>query len=399
MESNLVEKPNKRNMVDSDKSGKYTEKENKVFATLSGIGIIMVVSAHVNSVLNLFKDFFPYNSFFMPMFIFISGYFFKDKNVESVKNTKKYICKKFTNLLCYYFVCNIFFGLIELLLYKMQLHNYRVKFNFKNIFISPFIDGQQFWINAPAWFIPTLFMVEITFLGIRKLQLILKHKSEYITLICMIILNMAMVYISKNVTYSKYLLPFVKLGFFLPFFQIGKIYKDVFEAKEKKIKSRYVIFLTLIINLVCIKLYKNINFISLYNMGGFKKLPFYIPLVTSITGIWFWLRISRIFAPVLMKSDIFRKISNNTKAIMMYHIFCMLIINVILYCSKDILNLSGFDIEKFKSSPMWYRYWADTPQLAIFYVIFGIVGALLIRKLEIIIKNFFNLCKEGLNNN
>ena len=94
MESNLVEKPNKRNMVDSDKSGKYTEKENKVFATLSGIGIIMVVSAHVNSVLNLFKDFFPYNSFFMPMFIFISGYFFKDKNVESVKNTKKYICKK-----------------------------------------------------------------------------------------------------------------------------------------------------------------------------------------------------------------------------------------------------------------------------------------------------------------
>ena len=47
-------------------------KSNKKFMLLSAIGIFMVVDHHTWTALNLFGDFIPYNSFFMPMFVFIS---------------------------------------------------------------------------------------------------------------------------------------------------------------------------------------------------------------------------------------------------------------------------------------------------------------------------------------
>ena len=357
-------------------------KENKVFATLSGIGIILVVSGHVDGVLNLFNDFIPYNSFFMPLFIFISGYFFKDKNVATLKDAKKYIFKKLKNLLLYYFIWNLIYGVIRIILYNLQLDSYRVLINWKTLLIFPFIDGQQFGINAPSWFIPVLFTVEISFLLIRKVQILIKHNSEYITLFFTMIISIIMVYISENIKYNIIWLPFLKLGFFLFFFQLGKIYKDKIEEKEIRIKNLYVIIIVLIINLICIVKYEKINFASLYNMGGFRNIPPYIPIITGITGIWFWLRISRIITPFFSESKIFTEISNNTKAIMMHHIFFMLVINIMFYYSKGILNLEGFDVNDFKSSNMWYRYYGNCNQLGIIYVIFGIYGSLKVAQLE-----------------
>ncbi len=56
---------------------KARSKSNKKFMLLSAIGILMVVDHHTWITFNLFGDFIPYNSFFMPMFVFISGYFNK----------------------------------------------------------------------------------------------------------------------------------------------------------------------------------------------------------------------------------------------------------------------------------------------------------------------------------
>ena len=59
-------------------------KSNKEFMLLSAIGIIFVVDAHAWTSLSLFTAYIPYNSFFMPMFVFISGYFFKPESAESM---------------------------------------------------------------------------------------------------------------------------------------------------------------------------------------------------------------------------------------------------------------------------------------------------------------------------
>ena len=369
-------------------------KTNKTFATLSFFGILMVVSAHCNGILNLFGNYFPYNSFFMPMFMFISGYFFKDKNVETFKSSLNYTKKKIINLMVYYYIWNIIYGLFMLILNKCNMYNLPINFNFKNIFILPFFHGQSFNINNPAWFIPTLFMIEIIFLFIRKIQLLIKKDTQSIFLLFFFIMAIVSVYFSEkntNIIYS----PFKKIGFFLFFFQLGKFYKEKLEFIENKINTIYVFTVTILINIVCIKLFNDINFPSLYNMEGFRDLHPIIPIITSITGIWFWLRISRILATVISENNIFKLISNNTKAIMMHHIFFMAIFNFILYFGRNLFKLNTFNTNAFKSSCGWYRYFGNSSLFyGSIYIFAGIFGPLLFVLLEKLVIKIFKKTTE-----
>ena len=75
------------------------DKSNKKFMLLSAIGIFMVVDHHTFTAFNILGDFLPYNSFFMPMFVFISGYFNK---VNGSTNLWTYFVKKVKTLLVPY---------------------------------------------------------------------------------------------------------------------------------------------------------------------------------------------------------------------------------------------------------------------------------------------------------
>ena len=79
--------------------GVQRSKSNKKFMLLSAISIFMVVDHHTFTALNILGDFIPYNSFFMPMFVFISGYFNK---VDGDSKLLPYFGKKVKTLLLPY---------------------------------------------------------------------------------------------------------------------------------------------------------------------------------------------------------------------------------------------------------------------------------------------------------
>ena len=191
------------------------KKSNKKFMILSFFGIIMVVSGHIlnGNPINMFGEFFPINSFFMPMFIFISGYFFKD---DYLSNFKTFLFKKTKKLLLYYLLWNIIYALLMKFLYKIQLTNMNIEITLKTIFLSPFIDGQQFVLNAPAWFIPTLYTVEIFYFFIRKIS----QKTWYNIMIIILfaIINIESIKISGSVVINPIFLPFFKIMFFMFFY-------------------------------------------------------------------------------------------------------------------------------------------------------------------------------------
>ena len=68
---------------DTFKTVNSGQKDNKAFMLLSALGILFVVDAHLGQSISFLTQIFPYDSFFMPMFAFVSGYFFQEKNVSS----------------------------------------------------------------------------------------------------------------------------------------------------------------------------------------------------------------------------------------------------------------------------------------------------------------------------
>ena len=70
-------------MVDLKISQNNKSKErNQIFNYLYVLAILMVIDNHCAYKINFFNNIFPYNSFYMPLFVFISGYFFKSHGAD-----------------------------------------------------------------------------------------------------------------------------------------------------------------------------------------------------------------------------------------------------------------------------------------------------------------------------
>lgn len=133
---------------------------NQKMNVLKALGIITVVAGHSGT--DFFR-FFPVYSFHMPLFIFISGYFFYDTNVLS------YVKKKAKSLLLPHLVWNFAYGVLVTLLLSYGLIKFGTTLSLKTVLWDPFIGGWQFHFNGPAWFIGTLFFVQILYLILKQL--------------------------------------------------------------------------------------------------------------------------------------------------------------------------------------------------------------------------------------
>ncbi len=113
-----------------------TYKENKIFRILSAIGIILVVAGHLGY--NLFEigDLFPYYSFHVFIFLFVSGYFYKKEAEERIGS---YILGKCITLLVPYFLWNLFYGILTNILHGAGFA-IGEPLSFKTLFLSPFLE-------------------------------------------------------------------------------------------------------------------------------------------------------------------------------------------------------------------------------------------------------------------
>ena len=83
---------------------------NFTFKILSAIGIIIIVSGHCyNGGVSLMYDWFPKYSYNLALFVFISGYFYKEKHEEHIF---KYIWGRTKRLLIPAYLWNIVYGII-----------------------------------------------------------------------------------------------------------------------------------------------------------------------------------------------------------------------------------------------------------------------------------------------
>nr|MBQ8253206.1 acyltransferase [Lachnospiraceae bacterium] len=347
------------------------EKENKQFMLLSAFAILFVVDAHAWSPLALFTNFFPYNSFFMPLFVFVSGYFFEEKHL---RNPLRFLLRKGIRLLLpYYAILGTVLLLMHFLRYFVPIgKRYGQIVSIKKFLLTPFYKANLSSLLTPGWFVPALFCVILVWVLVRFV--FQKIWNDFIATIVYCIVGVICVYLSRHGWNETIWLPLVKTGFLVQFYQLGVLYRNKLEIGFRKIPALAVCLCAICINVLLQGLTQNqIYFNDINKMSGFLTDIYVLPLVTSVTGIMFWLEITDKLTPILGENKLVNYISNHTYAIMMFHITWFNIYNFLI--SRVPVVASTFDFAAFYRKAT-YRY-EPIAQFRIFYTIIGLVGPLL----------------------
>ena len=141
------------------------QKINPRFRILSALAIIFVVAGHADFGVFDVAGFFPYYSFHVGVFAFVSGYFYNDNNENNIKN---YLLKKAKHLLIPYYAWNLFYALFTTFLKSIGF-GIGNPLSLKSFFLDPFLGGHQYGLNFAAWFVPVLFTVELINIFMRKI--------------------------------------------------------------------------------------------------------------------------------------------------------------------------------------------------------------------------------------
>lgn len=347
-------------------------KSNKKFLILSVFGIIFVVCGHVEGINNsiFLSSVFQFYSFHMALFAFISGYFFKDGKA------KDYIWKKTKKLIIPYIIWNIIYGIIVNIFRKVGIIEYGKSFNLYNVFIAPFTtDSNQFNFNTPAWFLISIYFIQLIYFTINKLDRLLKqHVVKYIVFIVFTILaSFEIIEVNNGNNYGIWYLV-TRICFLMPFYALGQIYKEI----ERHDNVNNIVYFSIIIVIQAIIKQKCGNLVYNLNTLYFRHI-YIVYVISSMTGILFWLRISTIIKKYIGNNNIINYIGNNTYSVMMHHVFSFFIINSFIgTLHKTIGIFNSFNTKAYKTT-IWYEYNRNNAALSLIYVICGVSFPLILR--------------------
>ena len=351
--------------------------KNKQFVILEAIAIILIVAGHKGGIPFLhINDFFSLYGYHVALFIFISGYFFK---IENTQHIPLFIWNKTKKLLIPYFGWNIIYACIASILQHRHTTSYFEVltniFSFQKLFIQPWTDGHQYYLNLATWFVTILFLTQVIYTLLQKYTK-KRFNSEWLQILLLVI-GLISVYVSNSISpIPNYLKPILKVSFFLPFYHFGYYYRTKLETKASTIPNTWFFLLLFLIQY---DLYSRFGAPDYYLGQCNYKQNLFIPFISSFVGILFWLRISRILVPLLGNNKYVHYIGNNTWSIMVHHLFVFFLIN---------LSLKHIRLDTFNNFLFRTDFWYSCPSVPYWlYVGLGII-------LPIIWQQWFNIGKN-----
>ena len=205
---------------------------NYQFKILYAIGIFLVVSNHCGTgAFSLFYEFFPAYAFHMGLFVFCSGYFYKEKYEKCIG---KYILKKTKSLILPLYLWNCAYALIAQIL-TLKGFGFGAGVSVGKLLFMPLYNGHQFAYNLATWFVFPLFVVEVFNILFRKSLSICKLDgalNEMVYICVAIALGMLGIYLSNCGINHEWGLIITKMLTFAPFYCAGFFYKSILEKHD-----------------------------------------------------------------------------------------------------------------------------------------------------------------------
>lgn len=347
---------------------------NGQFRILSALAMTLVVMGHVDEDMLTIGGLFPYYSFHIALFLFISGYFYRPEEEEQIG---AYLKRKARSLLLIYFVWNVVYGLLVVALRAAGFYIGNEP-SLWTLFVEPFLSGHQFLYNAPAWFVPALFLVEAVNVVFRRLLSMMKVRSDVFLMGFYLILGFLVAWLSAHgYVYDWYRIP-GRLMYMLPCYQMGQLYRRKLEAHDSL--PDWLYFGILFVIQLLLAGFCNGLAVSAAWCNGFLNGPV-IPYVTAATGIAFWLRIARILKPALFGNRFWNYFGANTFAVMMHQVAAFLLVKGVFALGNLAFGLfGGFDWNAFTTDVYYFYLPGNLPQFKLLYVIAGIGLPLLLQK-------------------
>lgn len=376
----------------TQKLQKGKDSYNVTFGMLSALAIIMIVAGHTGYDILTVGGLFPYYSFHVPLFLFISGYFYR---VEEEERPLLYVKKKARRLLLPYFVWNLVYGLIAWALRGVFGFSMGEAVSLKTLFVSPFLNGYQFIYNYAAWFVPVLFLIEMMNLCMRLILRKLRLNSEWLILAGSLAVGMVVVQLAiGGHVWGLYKTP-GRILFLYPCFQMGQFYKEKLESRDRLGNLSYfaiVIGVQVLLHLCC----NGLAYSSVW-CTGFANGPV-IPYMTVVSGAAFWLRVARILSPLCGKHQsgmatvetgkqgqsgmaaalrpaggVLLYLSRNTYAVMMHHVMAFMLVKMVLAgIAAHTGYLTDFDFARFYADIDYYYQVKGSDAFQMVYLAAGV---------------------------
>lgn len=326
---------------------------NETFVILSAIGILLILLGHLDFPLLTMGGLFPYYSFHVMLFVFISGYFYKPTEEAHIFS---YLKRKILHLMVPYFIWNAAYGILATLLHNtgMQIGE---NITLYNLLIAPFLSGHQFMYQAASWFVPALFLVEFGNILGRKILSCLKIRNEYVIMILYLVIGLAAVFLAKRGSvYDYYKLP-ARIMLLVPCFQMGHLYREKLESRDTLPSYLYFPILLVIQFILVWVNYGQLAFSAVW-VTGFAHSVF-LPYLTTITGIAFWLRIAKELTPILQKNRFVTYLGTHTFSVMMHHLMGFYLLNCVFAMLSNISErFADFDYNLF-TTDIYYVFLPD----------------------------------------
>lgn len=360
---------------------------NLQFKLLSAIGIIIIVAGHCyHGGISLAYEWFPTYSFNLALLVFISGYFYKPKYEE---HSIKYIWKRTKRLVIPAYLWNIVYGVFIIFMSNFG-YTIGAEVNPYNLFLMPFVDGEAFIYNLGSWFVYPLFLVCVFNVLFRKLLGLIKLDNEWLIMVIYAVIGIVGIQISidnaatgiKGVSLLLH-----RAMFFLPCFQLGRLYKAKLEARDNLNSIAYfaIIFA---VQLLLLTFFQNLEYIPSKSSGFANGCV--VPYLTALTGIAFWLRVSKLLTPIIKNWKFIRLIADNTYSIMIHQMLGYMSVKWLFYLVSLLTPLcSDFNLQLMQTS-IWYYYLPKgLQQYAILYLAGGIFVPILIKKICDLVSSSF----------
>ena len=350
-----------------------TKQTNGTFRILSALAIIFVVAGHADFSVFDIGGLFPYYSFHVAVFLFISGYFYKETATE---NIFAYIKRKFMHLMLPYFAWNLFYGLLAT---AFRCGGFAIgeAVGLKSFFIDPFLGGHQYGWNFPAWFVPALFVIEVlNVCGRLVLEKLHLHKEWLILTGCLLAGILTVWLAIGGHVWGNYKFP-GRILFMLPVYQMGYFYKKVLE-KHDTLSNGIYFTIVMVVQLMLVFSCGGLAYSTVW-CTSFANGPI-VPYLTTITGIAFWLRISKILEPLLERMKGVELLGRSTYAVMMHHIAGFMLAKGICYVISVTTDWAAdFDRTAFLTDIGYVYVPSGVEAFKWIYLVFGIGVPLLIQ--------------------